>query len=149
MNLPATNVEAGVQRVFETMFFRDLEPAPAPEMPAQMPSAPVYQVEVRFEGGAEGVCELIISAPEAVSLAADFLAGDEPEPEEGQVVQVLRELGNMVCGSLLSQHEPEAQFRILSPVCTRREVFEEALGPGWQKFRMEGGELLARLSVGD
>lgn len=149
MNVEMQSIEEGVLHVFETMFFREIEASPAaesPEFPAY--EVPAYKVEVHFEGDAAGFCELVISAAEATALAADFLADfDQDEPDRVQIEQVLRELGNMVCGHLLSLHAPDSDFRILPPACDRIELQELLPGGRWQRFRLEAGELLARLSI--
>ena len=58
--------------------------------------------------------------------------------------EVLCELGNMVCGHILSQSEPGGLFQISSPSCS--SLHDEFLpGPAWRRFQLDDGELAVRL----
>ena len=59
-----------------------------------------------------------VQVPEATSrmIAANFLGEDEQDLSSGQVMEVLCEISNMICGSILGQLNPKRTFALSSPV---------------------------------
>lgn len=104
-----------VTEVLEKMFFVPAMEETPPEGAGVMPCEGQLAVEVAFEGQPSGRLVLCVSPCTARSIAADFL-GEEadamPEPKIGEVV---RELANMVCGSVLSRVESATTFRLAAP----------------------------------
>jgi CheY-specific phosphatase CheX len=80
-------------------------PAPDPEMVAHL----------TFEGEPSGSLTLRVPSGAARSVAADFLGEQEPALSEQQISEVLCELANMICGSVLSRVESNTTFRLASP----------------------------------
>jgi CheY-specific phosphatase CheX len=72
-------------------------------------------VELTFEGEPSGALFLSLSAPAARQIAADFLGIDESAVSAAQTADVVCELANMICGSVLSRVESAARFRLASP----------------------------------
>ena len=68
-----------------------------------------------FEGDPSGSLTLRVTAGAARSVAADFLAAEEPDLSEQQIGDVICELANMICGSVLSRVESATTFRLASP----------------------------------
>jgi CheY-specific phosphatase CheX len=68
-----------------------------------------------FEGDPSGALTLAVTANAARSVAADFLAAEEPDLSEQEIGEVVCELANMICGSVLSRVESSATFRLGSP----------------------------------
>jgi len=106
----ADALRTSVGEVLENMFFIDSldEVAPAgPEcsMRAWLP----------FEGSPSGILTLEVDGAAARRIAADFLAAEESEVTDRQVGDVICELANMICGSLLSKVESTTSFRLLAP----------------------------------
>lgn len=97
------------ETVLEQMFFvRALnESIPAPD--AEL------SVEVRFAGEPSGRLLLRISSSAARLIAGDFLGEDESGLSEQQVAEVICELANIICGSVLSQVGTETTFRLDAP----------------------------------
>jgi CheY-specific phosphatase CheX len=100
-----------VREVLEKMFFVDLaEPAgsagPRPEGIA---------AELTFEGDPPGSFRLDLDLAAAASTAADFLGQDTAALENSQIEEVVCELANMICGSVLSRLESSATFRLSKP----------------------------------
>jgi len=94
----------------EKMFFihcldESLESEPEPEFVAHL----------TFEGDPSGALTLTVKASAARSVAADFLAAEEPDLSEQEIGEVVCELANMICGSVLSRVESSATFRLASP----------------------------------
>ena len=71
--------------------------------------------EVAFEGKPSGRLSLRVTTAAARSIAADFLGEDERVLSEQQVGEVICELANIICGSVLSRVESETTFRLHSP----------------------------------
>jgi hypothetical protein len=51
----------------------------------------------------------------ARSVAADFLGEEEPALSEQQIGEVVCELANMICGSVLSRVESAITFQLATP----------------------------------
>lgn len=70
---------------------------------------------VDFEGNPSGRLALRVSPEAARSIAADFLGEDEGSLSSCQVGQVVSELSNIICGSVLSRIESGTTFCLASP----------------------------------
>jgi CheY-specific phosphatase CheX len=102
------------KEVLETMFFTevlgDAEPLTALES---------HQLTARlsFHGAPPGAFSLRVTRQAARAIAADFLGLDQEEQaSETQTGEVICELANMICGSVLSRLERDARFELSSPV---------------------------------
>jgi hypothetical protein len=78
-------------------------------------SEPQFVAHLTFEGDPSGALTLSVRASAARSVAADFLAAEEPDLSEQEIGEVVCELANMICGSVLSRVESSATFRLASP----------------------------------
>lgn len=139
-----------VTEVLEKMFFiRVLEdPREAAEFSthARSRGEPEMAARVAFHGEPSGSLSLRLGCPVARAIAADFLGEEEPELETRHVEEVIAELANMVCGSLLSSVESAVTFRldtpaIVDPVSTETHYGEAAV----HTFPIAGSTLTVRL----
>ncbi len=104
-----------VNEVLEKMFFvqtlgefSDLEVAghpPEDEMAARLD----------FQGEPAGSLRLRLTSVAAKQIAADFLGIDAADVSDLQVSEVIRELANMTCGSVLSRVESSTAFNLSAP----------------------------------
>ena len=101
-----------VQEVLEKMFF--VEPIEEPPVEAASPNGELA-VRLAFEGLPSGTLTLRVSNSAARQIAADFLGEDESGLSPAKVEEVVRELANMICGSVLSRVESTATFRLAPP----------------------------------
>jgi CheY-specific phosphatase CheX len=100
------------EEVLEQMFFaRPLEDLST----ADSASGAHLIAKVSFAGNPPGHLTLSATAQAARSIAADFLAEEEPVLSEQQVGEVLCELANIICGSVLTRVESRALFQLDSP----------------------------------
>lgn len=119
-----------VEEVLDTMCFAcvfESAAGPAPENPeAGGPSAAgaVFRAAVRFEGKFSGGFFVNIPGPLARAVGAGFLGREEDEVSESESGEVVGELTNMFCGSVLGRMEGSELFRLTHP-----EV-RNAAGPG-------------------
>lgn len=131
-----------VREVLEKMFFADLlnpegEPGPHPcGLSAQL----------TFEGEPPGSFRLDLDAAAAASAAADFLVEDAAYLAPEQVEEVVCELANMICGSVLSRIESSATFRLAKPEIVRADAIEEPAG-SVSSFRTKLGEGALRAEI--
>ncbi len=102
-------VGKALDEILETMFFtsvtRETDTGPGPH---------AFTAALHFNGSPSGSFALSISKQAACELAADFLGSEEPVSEE-QAGEVVRELTNMVCGSVLSCVERSQHFDLTEP----------------------------------
>jgi CheY-specific phosphatase CheX len=101
-----------VEEVLEKMFF-----VQALEEPSGVAAAPgeLIAVKLTFEGSPSGTLTVCISTAAARQIAADFLGEDETALSTAQVGEVVCELSNMICGSVLSRVESSTTFRLAAP----------------------------------
>jgi CheY-specific phosphatase CheX len=134
-----------VREVLEKMCFIDL-PAPAAGDEVRMRG---IAAELAFDGDPPGSFRLDLDATAARVAAAGFLGEDPAELPLDQVQEVICELANMICGSVLSRVESSAVFRLSKPAAaadpvpcpstSEATVFEANLGDGTMRaeIRME------------
>ena len=97
--------------VLETMFFDEAVAAPCEH--GWIPSA--ASVRLPFEGSHCGEFLLSVAPEVARSIAPAFLGIELEEVTEGQSSQVLLELANILCGSVLSHLWPDSDLRLGGP----------------------------------
>jgi len=116
-------LRTSTEEVLETMFFSyvlgdNSEAGAAPE--EESPATPSVSSRLSFRGAPSGVFEVSLSLPAAQSLAAGFLGEDEPELSPKQIGDVVCELANMLCGSILSHFSSASVFDLSHPALTPR-----------------------------
>jgi len=130
-----------VQEVLEKMFFADLVDLPPGETLAAGIAANLI-----FDGDPPGSFRLVLDQAAARSAAADFLGEDSSELSEYQLSEVVCELANMICGSVLSRIESSATFRLSKPVIVPNTEVTPAAVAGFQAA-IGGGLLRAEICM--
>ncbi|MBV9508286.1 MAG: chemotaxis protein CheX [Acidobacteriia bacterium] len=100
------------EEALEQMFF--VRPLSEPAAPHSAES-PHVVAELNFQGEPSGSFSLSVSPAAARSIAADFLAEEENILSKEQVEEVICELANIICGSVLTRLESRITFRLASP----------------------------------
>jgi CheY-specific phosphatase CheX len=137
-----TALAESVQEVLEKMFFVDLVDAAPDEVCAEGITA-----ELNFDGDPPGSFRLLLDPTAARSAAADFLGEDPAELSDDQLNEVVCELANMICGSVLSRIESSATFRLSKPVIVlTTELPPAAVEAGFQAA-VGGGLLRAEIRM--
>ena len=112
--MPQTDVQQifleSASEVLETMFFTGVADEDMPE-----DSASLLCAELSFHGRPSGRFGVRLPPATARLIAASFLGLDESEVNERQVADVICELTNMFCGSVLSRLEAGARFELMHP----------------------------------
>jgi CheY-specific phosphatase CheX len=103
------------EEVLEQMFFVQPVEEPLAQKSTEAVDSSHLSVDVGFSGEPSGRLLLRISKPAARSIAADFLAEDEAVLSEQQVGDVVCELANIICGSVLTRVESRTSFQLGSP----------------------------------
>jgi CheY-specific phosphatase CheX len=104
-----------VDEVLEKMFFAEtLGEASGPDEAGDLP-ADTITVELTFQGEPSGSMCLRLTDDSAREIAADFLGLERAEISSDQISEVVRELANMICGSVLSRVESAATFHLGVP----------------------------------
>lgn len=107
------SLAAAAADVLETMFFSSVVgDAPVSDIPA----AGTVAVRLPFSGARAGTFAVRLTAEAAQVVAANFLAEEAGEPTAQQVEEVVCELANMMCGSVLSRLDRDAHFDLGQPV---------------------------------
>ena len=107
-------------------------------------SASGFAARVAFRGSPSGALAVNLSTTAARSLASNFFGLEPEELTDKQVTEVVGELANMLCGSLLSHPECEGRFELSSPELAPAEAAKPAplvctynLGDGILKIGLE------------
>lgn len=97
--------------VLETMFFTslvgDAEPGVA--------GAPGISASLSFQGKPSGSFGVRVSLETGRKIASSFLGVEEEELTDSQIGEVICELANMLCGSVVSRLESTSTFELSHP----------------------------------
>jgi len=80
---------------------------------------------LEFQGELSGSFSLRMGGETARMLAANFFGEDESEVSETAIGDMVGEMANMLCGSVLSRIETEMHFKLSHPTVERVEVETE------------------------
>jgi|SRR5579864_1032693 len=136
-------LSAAAADVLETMFF---SPVMGEATPGASCSEPVLMARLKFSGGRSGSFTIRVSARAAATIAANFLGEETDDPEPGQVRDVVCEMANMICGSVLSRLDREAHFDLQHPELVET-CGEPSLGSVCSLFEIEGGQVVLCLQL--
>jgi CheY-specific phosphatase CheX len=140
------SISDAVNAVLETMFFSAVLGLAEPETGGDF-----LEARVAFIGRLSGTLSVRLSETSARLLAADFLGEEEAMLTDTQPGQVVCELANMLCGSLLSKMESEESFDLASselvPSASEPVASSGALPAASQSFELEGGILTVTLHL--
>ena len=126
-----TALASAVEEVLETMCFAGVLASAEGNVPPEADGgAPVLTAELNFEGNPSGGFRVGLPTKLARVVGAGFLGRDETEVSDSQAEEVVCELANMICGTVLSRLESKAIFRITHPELTPPERGVSFEGPG-------------------
>jgi CheY-specific phosphatase CheX len=125
--------------VLEKMFFiRDT----GEDAPVGAGQAPEITARLTFEGSPPGWLTLQAGKAVARSITADFLGEEEASVTDQQAEEMVCELANMICGSVLSRTESDATFRLSSPVVTMPENLPDPGGAAVHRVALGSGTIV-------
>ena len=134
-----------VAGILETMFFAVADRLD--ELPAESSGSRLVGVE--FSGAPSGRLLLWLDAAAASALASSFLAVAETEIADTDRDQTACELGNMICGAVVSRLESETAITLSPPgVIARDAKCKESLHASAVCFAVENGRLAVDLELG-
>jgi CheY-specific phosphatase CheX len=144
---PDNLLTSAVDQVLETMFFT-ASPGPATPFGANEPN--LLGATLSFHGTPSGNMAISISNDGALQLAAAFLGVEESSLHGSQVGEVICELANMLCGSVLSNFESERSFDLSTPKFILGGIEDKRSGRSKaQGFALETGALNVYLEFED
>ncbi len=106
-------MESAVAEVLESMYFISSEGEVQDEEDSVRPDW--IRGELEFAGTPGGTFGIAVPPSTAALMAANFLGEDEIDPTDKQTVEVVCELTNMVCGTLLAQIDSKQAFTLSTP----------------------------------
>jgi CheY-specific phosphatase CheX len=144
-----TALSSAVEEVLETMFFASVVDSAEGAAPREAGvGTPDITAAIKFEGNPSGRFRVSVPTKLARVLGASFLGREEEEVTDSQAGEVVSELANMICGSVLSRLEREAIFQIGHPELSPPE---SGAGPqsadGCRQFDLGDGVLTATLQL--
>ncbi len=100
--------------VLDSMYFTTVLETVREERLAEVdPGA--YCFTLKFCGEMSGWFGLRVNGPGALSMAANFLGEEESDLSAVEVEEVIGELANMLCGSVVSRLKSEGKFSLSHP----------------------------------
>ena len=106
-------MEDAVSEVLEAMCFISSEGPTDDEAGKYQPGWICAALD--FAGHPSGSFGIAVPPATAAMMAANFLGDDESILSSEQIVEVVCELSNMICGALLSHFDPKNAFTLTSP----------------------------------
>jgi CheY-specific phosphatase CheX len=111
-------LDSCVESVLETMFFTGFQ-----EVSSAVACEPGPTARITFTGDRNGAFHMQLSSTVARSVAASFLGtGEDDNLSDAEVREVVCELANMICGSVLSLVESGTAFSLSAPELTPEAV---------------------------
>lgn len=142
-----------ISHVFETMFFVFLEPyspdSGDPPNGHRSPNEQWLECRLGFKGTLRGNLRLFLPFPLARDLATNFL-GLEEEASEQQVIDMTKELTNMICGNLFSRYDRVQGYALTIPEAEVIRFGESAVpGTSPEGLRLDflAEDLMIRLEI--
>ena len=121
------SVSSVMSKIFETMFFLDIEPQEMDKVPGsrvalppnppevESPSDGFIRSRIRFEGPRSGMISLILPAALAKLMSKNFLGLEEEEPSKSQTCDMAAELANIISGNVLPALDQKGSYALSLP----------------------------------
>ena len=141
-------LRTAVDEVLEKMFFAETL-GECQSCDSECAAGKKLAVNLTFAGEPSGFLLLHMSASAARQIAADFLGMEEESVSAQQTSEVLCELANMICGSVLSRVESAATFHLGAPQTVAPSV-EAMMNSGGTRYcvQLTNGRLAVHLGTG-
>lgn len=113
--------------VFETMFFTFLEPLlKVPPKEEWESSADHIEALIGYKGNINGTVRFYFPVKLANHITLNFLAVEEADLNERQVIDTVGETANMAVGSLLGKIDPQGSCKLAIPQAKKISDFSPA-----------------------
>lgn len=130
-----TVLASAVEEVLETMCFASVLASAGGNVPPEADvGSPVITAALHFHGSSSGEFRVGVPLKLARVVGGSFLGREETEVSDAQAEEVVFELGNMICGSVLSRLESKATFQITHPELAQREHGASFEGAGANRW---------------
>jgi CheY-specific phosphatase CheX len=102
-----------------------------------------WTAQLEFQGELSGTFQLGMNGETARLLAANFFGEEESEVTATAVADMVGEMANMICGSVLSRMETESHFKLSHPVVEAAADPTAGMECGVQQLLETDGGVLA------
>jgi len=120
-------LDEAMKEILERMFFLEAAAIPAGTTPR---GGDAVQARLTFAGEPPGSLRVSVPRAAARAMAADFLGVDEAGVSQRQAEDVVCEVANMICGSVLSRLESAVTFHLSAPEIMAGDVAAEEWDTG-------------------
>jgi len=135
LEMTKQNLRKVISNVLESMFFIFIEPVTVSECGEGLKQASFSRVGISLTGPGQGLdCDFYFDTSLAGQMAANFLGVERGDINADQVLDVLREMVNMVIGGLVNICDPEGNIVLGIPACAEKTV-------SGQSFSCNNGDL--------
>jgi len=138
-------LESAVSEVLESMCFTST----CGEGEAETAQQDWIYSRLQFSGSPNGSFGIGAPLATAQSIAANFLGEEEEDLTRTQAIEVICEIANMTCGTLLARVEPEHTFSLTTPKLDLRTEPVDAANRISRTFSLDDGVLHAWIEIKD
>ncbi len=125
------NLRKVISNVLESMFFIFIEPVSVSERAEGLKRASFSQVSISLDSPGQGMdCDFYFDTSLAGQMAANFLGVESGDLSAEQILDVLKEMVNMVAGGLVNICDPEGRIALGIPVCAEKTISGQMLSLG-------------------
>jgi CheY-specific phosphatase CheX len=134
--------------VLEKMFFTSVAGEFVPREDARVDSVSARQ---SFRGTPSGSFGVRTSVATGRTIAANFLSVEQDALTETEVGEVICELANMLCGSVLSRLQDDARFELSTPRLEPLDAVQLQSATAFRSFELDEGPMVVwlRLELGN
>lgn len=149
LEMTQQNLKKVISNVLERMFFIFIEPVSASECARELPGTHFYHVHIALNGSPEKVAlDFYFETSLATHMTANFLGMEVGEVDGVQVMDVLKEMVNMVAGGLINIWDPDGNIVLGIPGITEKMLpgEEVIIGSGLICYGSDDGYLFVHLN---
>jgi CheY-specific phosphatase CheX len=128
LEMTKQNLRKVISNVLENMFFTFIEPVSISECAEGLKRAYFNRVGISLTGlGQRLDYDFYFDTSLAGQMTANFLGMEHGDLDKNQVMDVLKEMVNMVAGGLVNICDPEGRIVLGIPVCAEKTVSGQSL----------------------
>ena len=123
LEMTRQNLKKVISNVLESMFFIFIEPVSVSECGQGLKQAYFNRVDISLIGPGQGLdFNFYFDTSLAGQMAANFLGVEREDINADQILDVLKEMVNMVAGGLINICDPEGNIALGIPACAETTV---------------------------
>jgi hypothetical protein len=147
LEMTRQNLRKVISNVLESMFFIFIEPVSASECARDLAGVNFHQVQILLTGPRQKLdLDFFFAVSLAEQMSANFLGAEICDVNSLQVLDILKEMVNMVAGGLVNLCDPDGNIVLGIPNITETLLTAEhiTINDGLNCYSSDDGYLLVR-----